>query len=100
MKLPESIVLGPNVQIAKLPTDCRSYPSANEAVIVAGSGYNSMDPELRDLPRLRHTFSRIISSDECAAILKSSSIGDVNQELLICADIIDGQTVSHGDSGI
>lgn len=94
LKLPYQPKLLPNVQPAKLPTDCRSLQNGNEEVIAIGTGQIEVS---KHNPRfiLRQVDLTTMPSKKCA--LKTP---ELNQRSVIRVDVINGKSIAMGDSGI
>lgn len=98
IRLPESVQLGPNIQIAKLPTNCFSGPEdGNESVIVVGTGRFTIDTVPDRV--LRYAMSQTISREECAWLFQSNIFRSIDQSNLICTKVLEGRSSYKGDSG-
>lgn len=94
LELPFQTKLLPNVQPAKLPTDCRSLLEGDEDVIAIGTGQIDVSkPNPRTI--LRKVSLTTVSSEKCA-----KKAPKFNQQSIICTDVLDGKSISYGDSGI
>lgn len=98
MKLPHRVSLTPTIQLAKLPSDCRSLHMGNEAITIIGTGrYTIKKSPLNVQTTIRQAQFTTISSDECSLLL-----GDENleQRSIICAKVANNQSAYDGDSGM
>lgn len=99
VKLPESVKLGPSVQIAKLPANCPSeHEEGNESVIAVGTGRYTVDAPTPRL--LRYAASQTISREKCARLFQANYFRGVDQSNLICAKVFEKRSTYKGDSGI
>lgn len=96
LELPHRLKLGEVVQAAKLPTDCRPVHKGNIPVIALGTGqYTIEDSEENKQFALRQIEFVTASTAECAPIMQ---LWDTDHKL-ICAKVVNGQSIYHGDSG-
>lgn len=87
------------IQVAKLPTDCRSLDEGNEFVTVAGYGQytlEDLDEEFREA-----TFATI-PAEECSRLLNRLAPlvnSTIDTSKLICMNADNGRAPYSGDSG-
>lgn len=95
MQLSDDIELDPEVQPVKLSAHCPSL-QLNESVVYAGTGdYSIEESAFNDIPMLRQAYAKIIPCDNWERLTEV----EVDQNTLICTDVIDNRGAYSGDSG-
>lgn len=98
MKLPYHITLTPKIQIAKLPTDCRSLHMGNDPITIIGTGrYSMLKSPLNVQTTLRQAQFRTIPSIECKSLVGDE---ELEQRSIVCAKVANNQSAYDGDSGM
>lgn len=94
MELPIPAELTPNIQIAKVPTDCQSLHEGNENVIAIGTGRNTINQTRYIKIILQQVEFTTLSSDDCGQVARG-----MNQRALVCVNSESGESILNGDSG-